>query len=145
MVKNFDHATIVVRDLDRAKTFFALLGFREDRSLVISGDKFSRYMRVDGIEADHVTLVLPDCTPRMEIQLLRYHHPRAAEDPASGLPTRVGFNHICFAVDDLDAEVARLVGHGVRLLNEVMDFNDRRLVFLEGPEHVTVELAQWRV
>ena len=29
MVKHFDHLTIVVQDLDRAKAFFALLGFGE--------------------------------------------------------------------------------------------------------------------
>jgi len=25
-----------------------------------------------------------------------------------------------------------------------MDFHDRKLVFLRGPEGITVELAQWR-
>jgi hypothetical protein len=27
--------------------------------------------------------------------------------------------------------------------NEMMTFHDRKLVFLEGPEGITVELAQW--
>jgi hypothetical protein len=27
--------------------------------------------------------------------------------------------------------------------NEVMDFHDRKLVFLAGPDGVTIELAQW--
>jgi catechol 2,3-dioxygenase-like lactoylglutathione lyase family enzyme len=57
---------------------------------------------------------------------------------------QLGFNHICFAVDDIEAEVRRLRANGVRTLNSVMDFHDRRLVFLAGPEGVTVELAQWR-
>jgi len=51
MVKHFDHVTIVVTDVDRAKRFFALLGFQEAMSVVISGEQFSRYMRVAGIEA----------------------------------------------------------------------------------------------
>ena len=29
MLKRFDHLTIVVRDIDRAKAFFAVLGFKE--------------------------------------------------------------------------------------------------------------------
>ena len=37
MVTRFDHVTIAVRDLDRAKAFFALLGFVEDKAVVISG------------------------------------------------------------------------------------------------------------
>jgi hypothetical protein len=39
--------------------------------------------------------------------------------------------------------VARLKAHGVQLRNEVMDFHNRKLVFLSGPEGVAVELAEW--
>jgi catechol 2,3-dioxygenase-like lactoylglutathione lyase family enzyme len=35
MVKHFDHLTIVVRDVDRAKAFFALLGFKEAMSVTL--------------------------------------------------------------------------------------------------------------
>jgi hypothetical protein len=27
--------------------------------------------------------------------------------------------------------------------NDIMEFHDRKLVFIAGPEGVTVELAQW--
>ena len=36
MLKNFDHLTIVVRDVERAKAFFAVLGFKEAMSVVIA-------------------------------------------------------------------------------------------------------------
>jgi len=58
MPTHFDHLTIVVRDIDRAKAFFALLGFKEAISVVIAGEPFAGYMGVSGIEAEHVTLVL---------------------------------------------------------------------------------------
>ena len=80
MVKRFDHVTIAVRDLDRAKAFFGLLGFVEDKAVVISGPIFSAYMGVDGIEADHVTLALAGAEPRLEVQILRYHHPDPLPD-----------------------------------------------------------------
>ena len=70
MVKHFDHCTIVVRDVDRAKMFFGLLGFKEAMSVVIAAEPFASYMGVPGIEADHVTLVLENASPRTEIQLL---------------------------------------------------------------------------
>ena len=38
MVKHFDHLTIVVRDTERAKTFFAVLGFKEAMSVTIAGE-----------------------------------------------------------------------------------------------------------
>jgi catechol 2,3-dioxygenase-like lactoylglutathione lyase family enzyme len=100
-------------------------------------------MGVDGIEAEHVTLALANVSPRTEIQLLKYRHPNPLPDPAIGNLTRLGFNHVCFAVDDLEAEVARLKAKGVQLRNEVMEFHNRKLVFLSGPEGVTVELAEW--
>ncbi len=143
MIMHFDHVTIVVRDAEEAKAFFALLGFVEQQSVVISGDQFSNYMGIPGIEAEHVTLSLPHATPHLEVQLLRYRHPQSIPDPHILELNKVGFNHICLAVDDLDAEVERLKAHGVRLRNEVLQFHDRKLVFLYGPEGVTVELAEW--
>lgn len=143
MVKNFDHVTIVVRDVAAAKRFFALLGFKETTSVVISGKVMEDYMGVPGIEAEHVTLALENATPRTEVQLLRYHHPHADPDPHIGKLNTLGFNHICFAVDDLDSEVARLTAAGVQLRNDVMQFHNRKLVFLRGPEDITVELAEW--
>ena len=143
MTTHFDHITIVVRDLEAAKRFFGLLGFTEDRAVVITGAQFASYMGVDGIEADHVTLVLAGASPRMEVQLLRYHHPDPLPDSEAGNLTRLGFNHVCLAVDDLESEVARLRASGVRMRNEMMVFHDRKLIFLCGPEGVTVELAEW--
>ena len=143
MVKNFDHVTIVVRDVEAAKQFFGLLGFNEVKSVVISGPQFSAYMGVENIEAEHVTLVLANVSPRTEVQLLKYHHPDPLPDPAIHNLTKLGFNHVCFAVADLEAEVSKLKANGVQLRNEIMDFHKRKLVFLYGPEGITVELAEW--
>ena len=142
-VRHFDHLTIVVRDVERAKAFFALLGFKEAVSVVIKGPVFADYMGVPGIEAEHVTLVLENASPRTEIQLLRYLNPETLPDPHIRDLNKLGLNHVCFAVDDIEAEVARLRGAGFRTRNEIMDFHARKLVFIEGPEGVTVELSQW--
>jgi len=143
MLTRFDHVTIVVRDVEAAKQFFGLLGFKEEKSVVIAGQPFAAYMGVDGIEAEHITLVLANVSPRTEVQLLKYRHPDPLLDPAISNLTKLGFNHVCFAVDNLEAEVARLKAKGVQLRNEIMDFHSRKLVFLSGPEGVTVELAEW--
>lgn len=143
MVKNFDHLTVVVRDLENGVRFFGLFGFRKEKSVVISGGQFGAYMAVPDIEAEHVTLVLEGAQPRQEIQLLKYRRPDPVEDRDIVNLARTGFNHICFAVEDIDAEVARLTANGVRARNEIMEFNNRKLVYLYGPEGITVELAQW--
>jgi catechol 2,3-dioxygenase-like lactoylglutathione lyase family enzyme len=143
VIRRFDHVTVVVRDVAEATRFFALLGFRVDRSVVISGETFARYMGVAGIEAEHVTLVHESAPPRLEVQLLRYRHPEPQPDRDALRLDRLGFNHVCFAVDDLPGMLARLAEAGVAPRNAVMEFHDRKLVFLTGPEGITVELAQW--
>ena len=143
MIQRFDHVTVVVTDLEKAKGFFGLLGFEEALSVVISGEQFSRYMDIEGIEAHHITLVHAHASPRLEVQLLKYHHPDPMLDPHITARNRVGFNHVCFAVDDLDAELKRLEANGVTRSNDVMEFHDRKLVFLPGPEGITIEPSQW--
>jgi hypothetical protein len=56
---------------------------------------------------------------------------------------KLGMNHVCFAVDDIEAEVAKFRAGGFKTRNEIMDFHSRKLVFLDRPEGVTVELSQW--
>src|SRR5262249_5496334 len=142
-VKKFDHCTVVGRDVDRAKRFFGLLGFKEAMSVVIAGEPFASYMGVPGIEADHVTLVLENASPRTEIQLLRYRQPEPLPDPHIRDLNKIGMNHICFAVENIEAEVAKLRANGFKTRNEIMDFHSRKLVFIDGPEGVTIELSQW--
>jgi len=143
MLKRFDHVTIVVRDIAGAIAFFEALGFYLDKDVVISGPVFSAYMGVPDIEAQHVTLVLQGAPSRTEIQLLHYIGLEQAADPGVADLTRLGFNHICFAVDDLDAEVERLRAAGITVRTDVLDFHQRKLVFLTGPEGITVELSEW--
>ena len=141
MIRKFDHVTAVVRDLAAARQFFGLLGFQEIKAVVISGKVMEDYMGVSGIEADHVTLAIEN--PHTEVQLLHYRHPGPIEDPHIRQLNKIGFNHICFGVDDLEAEIARLTAAGVKLRNKMMDFHGRKLVFLDGPEGITIELAEW--
>lgn len=143
MIKHFDHITIVVTDAQQAKAFFRVLGFEEDKSVVVSGDIMSRYMGVDGIEAEHHTLVLQGSSPRLEVQLLKYLSPDPLPHPNITTLRELGFNHICFAVDDLEAALGKLGAEGFVPRNEVMEFHDRKLVFVSGPEGITVELAEW--
>lgn len=143
MIKHFDHVTVCVRDLDAAQSFFGLLGFEVDKSVVISGERFATYMGLDGIEADHVTMVVPGLSPRFEVQLLHYRRPEAQADPNIFRLDKIGFNHICFAVDDAEATVEHLRSNGVEVRQELKGFHNRRLFFVTGPEGITVELAQW--
>jgi catechol 2,3-dioxygenase-like lactoylglutathione lyase family enzyme len=143
VVKNADHVTLVVRDVEGARKFFALLGFKDEIDTVISGKALSTYMGINNIEARHTTLVLQGCTPRFEIQLLHYMNPQVLKDPHTTDLPRTGYNHLAFRVENLDSEVNRLKEAGVLMKNEPVAFHDRKLVFLVGPEDVTIELVEW--
>jgi catechol 2,3-dioxygenase-like lactoylglutathione lyase family enzyme len=129
--------------LTAPRYFFGLLGFKEANSVVIAGEPFASYMGVPGIAADHVTLVLENAPPRTEIQLLRYRQPEPLPDPHIRDLYKLGMNHICFAVENIEAEVAELRTNGFKTRNVIMDFHSRKLVFIDGPEGVTIELSQW--
>ncbi len=144
MLKNPDHVTIAVTDAATAIEFFALLGFRKEHVATIDGGPPARYMGMPGMRARHITLVLDGCEPRFEIQLLEFD-PKPPDDPGEH-PTnlrRRGYNHIAFRVDDIAAVTERLAANGVTLLSDEMDYLDRRLRFVEGPEGITLELVQW--
>lgn len=143
--EGFDHMTVVVSELEEAKRFFELLGFEETQSVVVSGQQMSDYMGIPGWEADHVTLALRGAPSHQEVQLLRFHQPRATVDVQAGTLTRTGFNHLCFRVRDLAGLLDHLKESGIATKNDVMTFHDRRLVFLEGPAGLTIELAEWLV
>src|SRR5262245_14662975 len=143
MVKNPDHVTLVVRDVEAAMRFFALLGFKDEIDTVISGETLSAYMGIENIESRHVTLVLQGCSPRFEIQLLHYMNPPILKDPNTTDLRRTGYNHLALRVENLDSEVRRLKEAGVVIKNQPVAFHNRKLVFLVGPEDVTIELVEW--
>ena len=145
MSPGFDHMTLVITDLEESERFFGVLGFVRDKAVEVSGETMAAFMAIPGWESEHVTLVLRGAPVRQEIQLLRFHHPVVEIDERSGYLARSGFNHVCFRVDDLDETLGRFAALGHTPRNTVMDFHDRRLVFLDGPAGVVLELAEWKI
>jgi catechol 2,3-dioxygenase-like lactoylglutathione lyase family enzyme len=143
MIINPDHITIAVSDAGAAIEFFALLGFRKDHVATIDGGVPARYMGMPGMKAQHITLVLEGANPHFEIQLLEFEQ-LPATDPGAH-PTnlrKLGFNHLAFRVDDMEATSAHLVANGVKMLSDEMDYISRKLRLFEGPEGITFELVQ---
>jgi catechol 2,3-dioxygenase-like lactoylglutathione lyase family enzyme len=143
MILSPDHITIAVADAVAAIEFFALLGFRKDHVATIDGGLPARYMGMPAMKAQHITLTLEGADPKFEIQLLEFE-PTPGADPGAH-PTnlrRLGFNHLAFRVDDIEATTAYLVANGVTVLSDEMDYISRKLRLFEGPEGITVELVE---
>ena len=55
----------------------------------------------------------------------------------------LGIRRIMFAVDDIDAVLARLRTNGGELVGEVVQYEDQyRLCYVRGPEGIIVALAE---
>ncbi|GAA5443785.1 hypothetical protein Misp06_01963 [Microbulbifer sp. NBRC 101763] len=143
MLKHPDHVTIVVNELQSSVKFFQLLNFELEVTDLISGEKVSKYLQVENVEADHLTMVLKNSSPRFEIQLLHYRNPKVKSDPSIFSLARPGYNHLCFAVDDIEKTLKFLNENGIRTRSEILEYQKRKLVYIEGPEFITIELAEW--
>ena len=54
-----------------------------------------------------------------------------------------GIRHLAFAVEDIDAVVARLRARGAELVGELERYEDRyRLCYVRGPDGIIIELAE---
>jgi catechol 2,3-dioxygenase-like lactoylglutathione lyase family enzyme len=62
--------------------------------------------------------------------------------PDGTVPTPGGWNRFSIEVDDLDALVAELRGHGARFRNDIVDGVGGRQILLEDPSGNPVELFQ---
>ena len=55
----------------------------------------------------------------------------------------LGYRRVMFAVDDVDAVVARLQAIGAELVDEVVQYEDAyRLCYMRGPEGILMGLAE---
>jgi catechol 2,3-dioxygenase-like lactoylglutathione lyase family enzyme len=75
------------------------------------------------------------------LELTKFHAPSARGGDRHA-PTP-GIRHVTFAIDDVDAIVARLRARGAELVGEVERYEDSyRLCYIRGPEGIMVELAE---
>ncbi len=143
MIMKLDHINIVVSDLAKAKDFFLKLGFQEEISSRISGERFTAVTGLPDFDAEFVGLSLPGSPTNVE--LIRYASPVGGRDPAMSRPNQLGFRHMAFAVEDIEREVERLTAEGVRFQSgiQVWEKTGKKLVYFYGPDGIILEFAEY--
>jgi lactoylglutathione lyase len=123
-ITSIGHVAIRVRDIDRSLAFYVdQLGFEEMFRLDRDGRLWIVYLRITD---DQFLELFPDGAGE-----------RAPEAEA------VGLNHVCLAVDDLDAVIARLAATGVTLSRPKKVAVDRNAqAWIEDPDGNRIELMQ---
>lgn len=136
-----EHVGIVVDDLPAAIEFFLALGLEMESETSVEGEVVDRITGLEGVHTELAILRTPD--GRGKVEVVRYLTPERAPDPPEPRSNALGLNHLLFAVDDLEATLARLREHGAELVGEVADYGTSyRLCYLRGPGRTIIELAE---
>ena len=139
-LKRMDNVLIVVDDLEALKAFFIELGLKLEGEQTVQGPEVGKLIGLQDVRATLAMLRTPD---GLGIELDKFHTPDAIRfGPVNAPVNALGFRRIMFAVDDLDALVARLRAHGAELIGEMQYGNAYRLAYIRGPEGVIVALAE---
>jgi catechol 2,3-dioxygenase-like lactoylglutathione lyase family enzyme len=141
-IQRMDHVSVVVDDLEAAIAFFVELGMELEGQAPIEGGWVDRVNALDGVRVDIAMMRTPDGHGRLE--LTKFHTPTAVSaEPENAPPNTLGLRSVMFAVDDVDATVARLRAHGAELVGEVAQYQDSyRLCYVRGPAGIIVALAE---
>ena len=140
-IERMDHVGIVVDDLRAAIEFFLELGLVLQGEGSGEGSLVDRIVGLEGVRSDFAFMQTPDGHGRIE--LIKFHSPPHEGADPQAPANAPGLRHITFAVDDIDAVVARLRARGVELVGELVRYEDSyRLCYVRGSAGIIVELAE---
>jgi catechol 2,3-dioxygenase-like lactoylglutathione lyase family enzyme len=141
-IQRMDHVGVVVDDLEAAIAFFVELGMELEGEALVEGRWVDRVAGLDGVRVDIAMMRTPDGHGRLELTKFRTP-PAVRAEPEDAPANTLGFRSIMFAVDDIEAALARLRTHGAELVGELAQYEDRyRLCYVRGPAGVIVALAE---
>jgi catechol 2,3-dioxygenase-like lactoylglutathione lyase family enzyme len=140
-VKRMDNVGIVVEDLDRAIKFFSELGLALEGRNLIEGEWAGRVTGVRNQRVEVAMMRTPDGHSRIELS--RFDAPAIASDHRTAPVNSLGYLRVMFAVEDLDATLARLSQVGATVVDEIVNYEGvYRLCYIRGPEGILVGLAE---
>lgn len=123
-IKSIGHVALRVTDIERSLDFYVdRLGFEEMFRLAREGTLWIVYLRI---------------TDEQFIELFP-----GGEGDRAPEADRIGYNHICLEVDDLDAVIARLEERGVPLTRpKKVAADGNAQAWIEDPDGHRIELMQ---
>lgn len=139
-IQRMDHVGIVVDDLAAATEFFVELGLELKGEGSVEGQEVDRIVGLDGVRSELAFLRTPD--GHAQVELAKFHSPSLQSDNQPAPANAPGIRHITFAVDDVEAVLARLKDHGAELVGELERYGGYLLCYVRGPEGIIVELAE---
>ncbi|MCK6474019.1 MAG: VOC family protein [Planctomycetes bacterium] len=139
-VKRMDNVLIVVEDLEAAKAFFLELGLTLEGETTVEGPAVGQLIGLKNVRSTIAMLRTPD---GQGIELDKFHTPAAVRlGPVNAPVNALGYRRVMFAVEDIDAVVARMRAHGAEVIGEMQYGTAYKLAYIRGPEGILVALAE---
>ena len=140
-VTRMDNVGIVVSDLAATVAFFRELGLELEGEGLVEGEWAGRITGLGDQRVEIAMMRTPDGHSRLELS--RFLAPPVVADHRTAPVNALGYLRAMFAVDDLDATLARLRPLGAQLVGEVVQYEDiYRLCYIRGPEGLLIGLAE---
>jgi catechol 2,3-dioxygenase-like lactoylglutathione lyase family enzyme len=140
-INKIDHVGIIVNDLSAAKEFFLDLGLEMQGEGEVEGDWVSRVVGLNDVKGKCVVLGPPD--GQASIELFKFYSPSDEQDIQKPFANTLGIRHIAFAVEDIEAVVAKLKTKGTEIFSEIQQYEESyKLCYVRGPEGIILELAE---
>ncbi|MBP1947527.1 VOC family protein [Virgibacillus litoralis] len=140
-VHRIDHVGVIVNDLPAAKAFFIELGLEVLGETEVEGEWVERIIGLNDVRETVVMLGVTDGQATME--LVKFHTPSDEEGIQESFANTLGIRHIAFAVEDIEAVVAKLKKIGAELIGNIQNYeNAYKLCYIRGPEGIILELAE---
>ena len=119
-----NHLHIICDDLDNMKDFWIKgIGarFTEERSF---GGAAGAVLQLDDLQ-------------------INLRVPKTSENEIKANEAALGYDHLGLEVDDIESACSHLATFGCSIESGPTDLSDRKIVFLKGPENLTLELIQF--
>jgi catechol 2,3-dioxygenase-like lactoylglutathione lyase family enzyme len=140
-INRIDHVSINVNDLSEAKAFFLDLGLEVQAEWELDGEQLDRIVGLKNVKTACVGLGMPD--GQAWIELVKFYTPSDEKDIQQPFANTLGIRHICFAVEDIEAIVAKLKKKGTEIFSEIQQYEESyKLCYVRGPEGIILELAE---
>src|SRR5262249_704230 len=134
---------IVVDDLEATKAFFIELGLRLEGEQTVEGSAIAKLIGLEDAGRVRATLAMLRTPDGQGIELDKFHRPAAVRfGPVNAPVNTLGIRRVMFAVEDIDALVARMRAHGAEIIGEMQYGDTYRLAYIRGPEGIIVALAE---
>lgn len=142
-VLSTNHTSFTVSDLDRSLAFFRDgLGFEVTSKAPRSREAITKITGVEGADV----MIAYVRGPGHSLELIEYLAPddRASVEPR---PCDVGFAHVAYDVDDVNAAVARAAEFDVNPVGDIYEIDQGpnaggRVAYLRDPDGITIEFIQ---